>query len=342
MAEPLPEGESGRRAARIGVGKARNPIVAHVIAGPLGVGKTTVLARLLGAKPPAENWVALLNEFTEAGIDALTVAAAARGAYDVRLVEGGCLCCAGELEFRRTLAELVAHVRPHRILVEPSGLGHPAGVVEELLGYESRGQIELRSVVTLVDVARLDEAVEGQSGLLADQVGIADALVLSKGDLADPPARTRFADWAEGLYPRKRWHGVAQWGELPEAALAPRGPRAAGLEPGPTHGHALDAVALAWRFGREREFAEDRLRELVASGAAGLPDCERVRRLKGVFRVAEDRWLLVQIGPAGAGSVEEASWRRDSRVELVLEGRAAADASSWAALWDDRCSAGPA
>jgi G3E family GTPase len=342
MAEPLPEGERRRRAAPIGVDEARRPIVAHVIAGPLGVGKTTVLARLLAAKPPAENWVALLNEFTDAGIDALTVAAAARGAYDVRLVEGGCLCCAGELEFRRTLAELVAHVQPHRILVEPSGLGHPAGVVEELLGYESRDQIELRSVVTLVDVARLDEAVEGRSGLLADQVGIADVLVLNKGDLADPAARTRFAAWAAGLYPRKRWHGVAQWGELPEAALAPRELPAPQVEPDRAHAHAVDAIATSWRFGREREFAEDRLRELVAAGAAGLPDGMRVRRLKGIFRVGEDRWLLVQIGPAGAGSVEEASWRRDSRVELLLEGRTAADAPSWAALWAACRGAGPA
>lgn len=339
MADPRPESQSGRSPGTTGLGDASRRIAAHVIAGPLGVGKTTVLANLLGAKPPAENWVALLNEFTDAGIDALTVAAAARGVYDVRLVEGGCVCCAGELEFRRTLAELVERVRPHRIVVEPSGLGHPAGVVDELLGYEAQGQIELRSVVTLVDAARLDEAVEGRAGLLSDQVGIADALVLSKGDLAGPAVRTRFADWASGLYPRKRWHGVAQWGELPEAALAPRPPTVA---PGHVHGHQLDAVAFSWHFGREREFDERRLREVVAVGPAGLPDGERLRRLKGVFRVDEDRWLLVQLGPGAAGSVEEASWRRDSRVELVLDGRRAADASSWATLWDGCSGAGPA
>ena len=69
MADPRPESESARGASTTGAGDASRRIVAHVIAGPLGVGKTTVLARLLGAKPPAENWVALLNEFTDAGID---------------------------------------------------------------------------------------------------------------------------------------------------------------------------------------------------------------------------------------------------------------------------------
>ena len=52
------------------------PIPAHVVTGPLGSGKTTAIARLLAAKPPGQNWVVLLNEFSEAGIDALTVASA--------------------------------------------------------------------------------------------------------------------------------------------------------------------------------------------------------------------------------------------------------------------------
>ena len=41
-----------------------------VITGPLGSGKTTVISRLLAGKPAEENWVVLLNEFSDAGIDA--------------------------------------------------------------------------------------------------------------------------------------------------------------------------------------------------------------------------------------------------------------------------------
>ena len=108
------------------------PVPVWVVTGPLGCGKTTILAHLMADKPPDKRWVVLLNEFTDAGIDALTVAAAAQGAYDVRLVPGGCLCCAGEADFRRTLQELLAPEGnpPARILVEPSGIGHPAGIVE--------------------------------------------------------------------------------------------------------------------------------------------------------------------------------------------------------------------
>ena len=53
------------------------PIPVWVVAGPLGSGKTTALTQLVSGKPATENWVVLLNEFTDAGIDALTVASAA-------------------------------------------------------------------------------------------------------------------------------------------------------------------------------------------------------------------------------------------------------------------------
>ena len=62
---------------------------AHVITGSFGSGKTTAIRRLMSTKPESELWVVILNEFTDAGIDALQVAESARGSYDVRLVAGG-------------------------------------------------------------------------------------------------------------------------------------------------------------------------------------------------------------------------------------------------------------
>ncbi len=76
------------------------PIPTHVITGSLGVGKTTAIARLFAAKPESERWVVILNEFTESGIDVLTVAGQARGEFDVRLVPDGCLCCASSCAVR--------------------------------------------------------------------------------------------------------------------------------------------------------------------------------------------------------------------------------------------------
>ncbi len=323
------------------------PIPAHVITGPLGSGKTTVIARLLAEKPPAENWVVLLNEYSDSGIDALTVAAAARGAYDVRLIPGGCLCCTGEDDFRRNLRRLVTEVRPARVIVEPSGIGHPSGIVEELLGHEAAGQLRLDGIVSLVDPARLEAALDGSDALLRDQLDIGDALVLTKSDLADGTQLAAFAALLGRVAPAKAWTGTSRHGVLPRAALeAGRGTarRAVRLRSTPTlHvaarpagsdsypvGHSdrssgalagvpggerrslrqLDHAGASWRFDRAVCFDEARVQTVLG------PLMERFARFKAVLRVAEDRWVLVQ-HEGSALTLRESSWRRDSRAELI-------------------------
>ncbi len=338
------------------------PIPAWVVTGPLGSGKTTVISRLLANKPPEERWVVLLNEYSDAGIDALTVAAQARGAFDVRLVPGGCICCVGELDFRRNLQELVEVSRPERIVVEPSGLGHPAGIVEELLGYQARGALQLETIVGLLDPARLDEAIGSPGSLPRAVVDIADSLVLSKSDLASSEQRERFRVLAAGLFPPKRWTGLMRGGDVPAEALASeasirRGASVAIGVAGPAehsrahahgaHGGAavesaavvpggirrvvrqLGHVGASWVLPRAAGFAEEALLAALrrASVSPGM------RRLKLVARVAEDDWLLAQVA---AGRVEQApsAWRRDNRIEIVLdEGEASVDWALWDATW---------
>src|SRR5580693_10110923 len=130
---------------------AVNPTRAHVITGSFGSGKTTAIRWMMAHKPEEELWVVVLNEFTDAGIDALQVAQAARGNYDVRLVAGGCLCCVGQLEFGKQLREILRALKPTRLLIEPSGAGHAADIVDELAAYEAQRALALDSVICLVD-----------------------------------------------------------------------------------------------------------------------------------------------------------------------------------------------
>ena len=229
------------------------PIPAWVVTGPLGCGKTTLIAGLLAAKPADEHWAVLLNEFTDAGIDALTVAAAARGPYDVRLIPGGCLCCAGEADFRRTLQELVAGPRPARIIVEPSGIGHPAGIVEELLAHQAAGGIALECVLGLVDPAA--PAVGGDAerdGLARATAEIADVLALAKADLATPAQRAAFESMAAALFPPKRGIGTVEHGRLAEGLMTATGARVPGASPPRPQLHAHEHA-----HAHERSVADD-------------------------------------------------------------------------------------
>ncbi len=47
-----------------------NDIPTHLIAGPLGAGKTSLIRALLAQKPAGERWAVLINEFGQIGLDA--------------------------------------------------------------------------------------------------------------------------------------------------------------------------------------------------------------------------------------------------------------------------------
>ncbi len=332
-----------------------------VVTGALGAGKTSLIARLMAQKPHGENWVVLLNEFTEAGIDALTVAAAARGRYDVRLVAGGCLCCTGEQDFRRNLRELLAAGGCDRLIVEPSGAGHPAGMVEELLAHQAQGALQIDAILGLIDPVRLAAGVALQPGLARDQLDIADALVLAKGDLATTDTAAQLQRLQQSLFPLRPLLDARQidvqalLALQPLPALALRASAAQMAVPaGHVHGHgtpatahdkdASHAVLLAgglrrsqvellgvgaatWTLPRGRMFSEQRLLSMLG---AGQPLVNATQRIKGVFQVAEDRWLLVQRSASGCSS-DASAWRRDSRVEVLSA--IDADWPQWDALW---------
>jgi len=364
MTASTPAAETGARMA---------PIPAWVITGPLGCGKTTVIARWLSEKPADENWVVLLNEYTDAGIDALTVAAAARGAYDVRLVPGGCLCCAGEADFRRNLQDLIDRVRPAGILVEPSGIGHPGGIVEELLAHEAAGNIRLCGVIGLVDPTNLDRSDETSIAVRE----ICDAWVLTKADIASSEQIQRFQAIASDLFPAKSWVGEIVQGELPASLLdvidRARSDRHVRTSLSRPHGHALERERTSsqahlhhetegsssqagsidrrefhhlgrhgarWVFPRAMSFVEVRLLTLLSSDLSLFdPGLSRPERLKAVVRVDEEAWLLVQMIESRL-SMQPTSWRRDNRIEVQLPAGAEWDVEAWDRLWA-RCLRGP-
>ncbi len=157
-------------------------IPTNIIMGFLGVGKTTAILDLLRQKPENENWAVLVNEFGKVGIDGAIYKAAG---VTVKEIAGGCLCCAVGLPFQVSVNRLVKQIRPDRLLIEPTGLGHPEKVLKMLAEGSFKSVLDLRASICLVDPEKLKDSHYLTHENFIDQIALSDILIANKIDLAD-------------------------------------------------------------------------------------------------------------------------------------------------------------
>ena len=157
-----------------------------ILTGFLGVGKTTLLNRILSERHD-EKIAVIENEFGEVGIDNALLLTG-----DEQIVEmnNGCICCTVRGDLIRILGELAdkraaGTLHFDRVLIETTGLADPGPVAQTFFLDETiSARYLLDAVITVVDAAhamqQLDEHEQAQ-----EQVGFADCLLLSKTDLVD-------------------------------------------------------------------------------------------------------------------------------------------------------------
>jgi len=131
----------------------------NIITGFLGVGKTSSILNLLANKPENERWAVLVNEFGEIGVDGSLV----QGLQNddqvfIQEVPGGCMCCAAGLPMQIALNQLLLKAKPDRLLIEPTGLGHPKEVLQVLSSENYRQVLSLQKNITLVDARNLSDS----------------------------------------------------------------------------------------------------------------------------------------------------------------------------------------
>jgi G3E family GTPase len=187
-----------------------------MVMGFLGAGKTTAILNLLKQKPVDEKWAVLVNEFGQVGIDGAIFTAS--GAI-VREVPGGCLCCAVGLPFQVAINRLLTEVKPDRLLIEPTGLGHPKRVLDRLAEGYFQTVLDVRASICLVDPRKLSDSRYTSHENFVDQIALSDVLVANKMDLADKTATELFARWADGSRPRKTVIAQTIQGQLDVAWL---------------------------------------------------------------------------------------------------------------------------
>ncbi|MDF7809066.1 GTP-binding protein [Pontiellaceae bacterium B12219] len=170
----------------------------NIITGFLGTGKTSAILHLLKNKPANEKWAVLVNEFGEIGVDGSLF----EGQHNedsgvfIREVPGGCMCCTAGLPMQVALNVLLTRARPDRLLIEPTGLGHPVEVLGVLSGEHYQESLSIQKIVTLVDARHLSDPRYTDHETFNQQIAIADIIVGNKADLYQGDDRNALETYA--------------------------------------------------------------------------------------------------------------------------------------------------
>ncbi len=298
-------------------------IPTHVIAGPLGAGKTSLIKHLLPQKPANQRWAILINEFGQIGLDATLLSTADDG-IALGEVAGGCLCCVNGAPFQIGLGRLLRKARPDRLFIEPSGLGHPVQLLAQLREAPWIGVLAVQPSVIVLDAQAL-AAGKTLPPTQQDAAARAGLLVLNKSQGLDEKKRQVIVEtlppcalyWTElGALALDRLPGVnARANEGVDNFVAPKTlTQLAPIWADPltpiclSQGQA-EGWSIGWRWHPDQVFDASKIQQWLH----GLG----WRRSKLVIHSASG-WVSGNALDGGEIVWATSEWRKDSRLELIF------------------------
>ncbi|PLA74284.1 hypothetical protein CYQ88_07135 [Hydrogenovibrio sp. SC-1] len=307
------------------------PIPVTLITGLLGSGKTTAINSLLQQKPKNETWGLLINELGKVGIDSLVLQTTQQ---PIEVVSGGCICCSAAFGYQQALQSLLKQPL-QRILIEPTGLGHPAKIIDTLRKFQPT--VKLEQTLCMVTPQQLTPDFWQKSAVLRDLVSLADRLLLNKVDTATEAELSQAKATLNQGYPANpnpifTLHGnpidnkITDW--LTQPAKRPFY-RLEGIEQHQqlTQQHPLtvttslshcitlevftgDTSSIGWQFSPTVQFNRVALK-------AFLKHTPHLIRAKSILRTGNE-WQHLNHLP-NQTSFEDIAWRQDSRLTLLLD-----------------------
>lgn len=309
-------------------------IPTNIITGFLGSGKTTAINHLLKQKPEDEVWAILINELGQIGIDEAAVQTTSGSEVSgvaTSELTGGCLCCALGPVLSTSLTRLLRKAKPDRLLIEPTGAGHPEGVLNTLLSDQFKDVLSIQRTICLIDPrVGLDENITAHPSF-QQQLAQADLIVINQAEQANQDQLTAcnalLAEETLAHIPRLET-GAKQLelAMLNQPANLPaqldhwqppevEKPTLTGMmfQPAPQQpflrgGYSLGFHSGGWLFNPQDQFSYEALTALLTS----LPE---IQRIKGIFNT-DQGWIFFNHS-YGTESISQCEPRADSRLELI-------------------------
>jgi G3E family GTPase len=298
-------------------------IPTHVIAGPLGAGKTSLIKHLLAQRPANERWAVLINEFGQIGLDAALLTQDADG-IALGEVAGGCLCCVNGAPFQIGLGRLLRKARPDRLFIEPSGLGHPAQLLRQLSESPWLGVLAVQPCVLVLDAQAL-AAGKPLPAAQQEALNSAGLLLLNKSEGLEEDDRQRVVAQLPDCPMFWTQQAVMPLSELPglgsqafagvDNFIVPKG---LAQMPAIWSDAALPIClsqaqeggwSIGWRWHPSQTFDA----ALVGNWLESLA----WRRAKLVIH-SNDGWVSANAVDNSVLDWQPSEWRQDSRVELIF------------------------
>lgn len=263
-----------------------------ILSGFLGVGKTTLLNRLLSMDLKGRKVALIVNDFGKVVVDGSLIES--RGEEMLQL-KNGCICCSLQQNLAVGLAELLQKDAFDRVVMEASGVTSLKNLLQVL---ESRVaafmRVRVDQVVTIVDAERY-EAMSRAFTFIVDQVKHADTILMNRCDRVSEDIRQAVRRSLEEANPAARIietcycaidPGVVGLGSVPDRSIRE-------VAPGETHEHGHGHEDNPWYSSRivlGSDVALDALRKALVY----LPDT--IHRLKGFCRADGRIWTVQKAG----------------------------------------------
>jgi G3E family GTPase len=287
-----------------------------VVTGFLGSGKTTLLQRFLGSEE-GQGTAVIINEFGAVGIDDVLVRDSTE---ETVLLGNGCVCCITRTDLQVALRRLVfdrerGTVPPfRRIVIETSGLADPGPILQTFstdraLGGEFHVDLVLAVVDAVNGEAELDTATEARK-----QIILADRLVISKTDLADPAAVERLTRRLQELNPRAAIDVAIKGALDPQRVIEAAAGERSGFVAEAEHSDGIGSFVIAQDAPIEWLAFARTMETLIGLRGADL------LRVKGILNVAGSRGPVVvqYVQHLAHPPVELQAWPDGNRASRVV------------------------